>query len=322
MMEKKTRVAEILLVGAIVAVSMGMVVATVFQDVQLAWGAGSSQTASSTVVVANAAPAVSSVSLNGGSSITLTANATTSVSVNSTVTDFNGCSDITNGTSSVLVYRSGITSSTCNGAQSDKSCYKLTTFTATSSCSNGVTLTTTSTFGVYYFADATDASSSYGPQNWTATVLVTDGAGATSTGSLDATGVELLTLTAINVTTSSLNYGTLSASSTTGSVNQTATSTNAGNSSTTLRLSVNSTLTSGINSIATSSQAYATSTFTYPGLSVPLTASPVTVTGFFLTQPTSTANVQQTTFWGLQVPAGTATGTYSGVNLFTSLFQP
>ncbi len=287
-----------------------------------ALGAGGTVTASSTVVVGNAAPTISAVSLNGASSIVLTANATTAINVNATVTDNNGCADITGGTSSILVYRSGITSSTCLGTQSDKSCYKITTFTSTSSCSNSVTLNTTTTFGIYYFADATDASSSFAAQNWIATVNVTDVAGGTSTGASDSSGVELLTLNAINVTTSSLNYGTLSASSTTGAVNQIATSTNAGNSSTTIRLSANSTLVSGGNLIPTSSQRYATSTFTFPGTAVQLTESPVTVSGFSLAQPSSTASLGQAVFWGLEVPAGTPTGTYSGVNLFTSLFIP
>jgi Right handed beta helix region len=46
------------------------------------------------VVVTNSAPQVSAVSLNHGSTITLTADATTSVDINYTITDANGCSDI------------------------------------------------------------------------------------------------------------------------------------------------------------------------------------------------------------------------------------
>ncbi|MBI4094426.1 MAG: hypothetical protein HY436_01320, partial [Candidatus Liptonbacteria bacterium] len=97
---------------------------------------------------------------------------------------------------------------------------------------------------------------------------------------------------------------------------------NAGNSSTTLRLRAQSTLVSGSNTIATSSQRYATSSFTFPGGATQITESNVTVTGFLLTSPTSTANVSRATFWGLEVAAGTATGTYSGTTVFTELFQP
>lgn len=287
-----------------------------------AFGAASSTvTATTTVIVGNATPVVSAITINNGSDITLTPNATTAVSVASTISDNNGCADVTNATATIMIYRSGYTSSTCLSTTSDLSCYRLTVFSTTSSCQNSVTVYTTTTFGVYYFAQATDASSSFASQNWKATLNVRDTANATA--SLDSSGVELLTLTAINVTTSSVDYGTLSASSTTGSTNQVTTSTNAGNSSTTLRLSANSTLTSGSNSIATSSQKYATSTFTVGvgTTSTDLTDTPVTVNGFFLTSPTSTSNVADEVFWGLTVPAGTATGTYNGVNLFTSLFQ-
>ena len=309
------------LLVSIVALSLGMGMGLFSNETNFAWGAGTTVTASSTVVVGNAAPTISAVTLNGGSAITLTANTTTPISVAGTVTDNNGCAEITNGTTSVLVYRSGISSSTCFGAQNNQNCYKLTAFTATSSCSNSVTLNVTSTFNLYYFADATTASSSYNAQTWMATLRVTDSSGQ-GTSSMDSAGVELNVLTALNVTTSSINYGTLAASSTTGAVNQTATSTNAGNSSTTLRFSAIATLTSATDFIVTSSQRYATSTFTFPGGATQLTDSPVTVTGYFLTQPTDTVPVSQATFWGLEVPSGKATGTYSGVTLFTSLFQP
>ena len=275
----------------------------------------------SQVIVGNALPTVSGVAVNAGANITLTTNATTAIAVNATVTDNNGCSDILNGSSTILLYRSGITSSTCMTGANNANCYLATAFTSTSSCQSSVTINTTTTFGVYYFANATDASSSFNANTWLATVVARDGSNSTGTADL-ATGVEVLTLTGINVTTSSVNYGSLSANSDTGAVNQMTTSTNAGNSSTTLQLSAQSTLTSGANSISTSSQHYSTSTFTYAGTSTALTAVAVTVPGFLLTAPTSTNNVQQVVFWGLAVPSGAATGTYTGTSVFTSLFQP
>ena len=276
--------------------------------------------ASTTVVIGNSAPTVTNVVLNGAAAITLTANTTTAVSVNATISDNNGCSDITGGTTTVMIYRSSVTSSTCLTTASDLNCYRATVFTASSTCSSG-TQNTTTTFNVYYFANATDASSSFSSQNWIATVIFRDPSNAT--GSEDATGQELNTLTALDVTTSSINYGTLSASSTTGGTNQITTSTNAGNSTTTLRLSAVNTLTSGSNSIVTSSQKYASTTFTCCGNGpIDLTDTPVTFAGLVLTTPTTTTNVAQEVYWGLSVAAGTATGTYNGTNLFTALFQP
>ncbi len=278
--------------------------------------AGTSLT--SQVVVGTAAPTVTGISVNGGSSITLTPNTATNVSVNATINDANGCTEISGGTTTVLLYRSGVSSSTCIGAANNLDCYIATAFTASSTCSGGTTNTTT-TFPVQYFAQATDASSSFSGQSWIATVDFRTSGGAT--GTADSAGVALNTLTALNVTTSSINYGTITAGTNTGSSNQQTTVTNAGNSSSSLQLSAQATLTSGANSIATSSQVYATSTFTYPGASVPLSGTPAAVSGFLLTSPTSTTNVSSIVYWGLSVPFGTPTGTYSGTNVFTALFH-
>jgi hypothetical protein len=278
----------------------------------------------STVTVSASTPSVTSVNINGNNpaTITLTANATTAINVNATISDNNGCVDINGGTTTILLYRSGVGSSTCFSSPNNLNCYVATAFTASSTCAGG-SLNTTTTFSVQYFAQATDASSSFPNQNWIATVDFATPDNTTGTGdSTHATSSNVIaTLTAINVTTSSINYGVLSASSTTGAADQVATTTNAGNSSSSLQLSAAATLTSGANSIATSSQGYSTSTFTYPGTSTALTASPATVNGFLLTSPTSTTNVAQPTFWGLLVPNNTPTGTYNGTNQFTALFH-
>jgi hypothetical protein len=133
---------------------------------------------------------------------------------------------------------------------------------------------------------------------------------------------ELNTLVALHVLTSSINYGTIFPSSTTGATNQITNIANAGNASATLRLSALQTLLFGTNVIPTSSQRYATSTFTFPGLAVQLTDVATAVTSFFLTAPTSTANVTSSVYWGLEVPIGMPTGTYSGTNLFTGVWAP
>src|SRR5580698_7565614 len=103
----------------------------------------------STVTVGSAAPVISSVNINGTnpSTITLTANATTSINVEATISDNNGCSEITGGTTTILLYRSGVGSSSCFSTASNLNCYQATVFTASSSCSGG-TVNTTTTFGV------------------------------------------------------------------------------------------------------------------------------------------------------------------------------
>ena len=296
---------------------------SVFIAPSTAFGAGTSQTATTSVVVGNAAPTVSNVILNNAGAITLTANATTSIYVNATITDNNGCTDIQNGTTTILVYRSGYTSSTCLTTTDNQSCYRVTTFSASSTCTGlGTSVNTTSSVDIWYFADSTEnpapPTSTYPSQNWLATVIFKDPSNAT--GSNDSAGVELNVLTAINVTTSSINYATVAANNNTGATNQVTTSTNAGNSTTTIKVSAQSTLTNEANSITTSSQKYATTTFTYGTGDTALSDTATTISGTTMVTPTSTSNVNRTVFWGIAIPAGTATGTYTGVNLFTASY--
>ncbi len=270
----------------------------------------------SLVTIGNAVPTVTSVNLNGGgASIILTANTTKAISVSAIISDNNGCTDIQNGTETIVLYRTAAGSG-CTA--SNRSCYTASAFTASSTCTT-TSVNTTTTFNLQYFADATDASSSFSSDSWTATINFTDPAGATSTASSATTS--LLTLNAINITTSSIAYGTQAASSTTGATNQTTTVANAGNSSTSLNIS-GTEFKSGSNQFATTSQHYATSSFTFGnGSDTALTDSAVSVAGFLLTSPTSTTNVSQNLFWGLTVPAGTATGSYTATTTFTAVFH-
>jgi hypothetical protein len=271
----------------------------------------------SSVIVGNAAPTVSAVSVNGGSVITLTPGATTTVTVNASIADNNGCGDVTTGTTTILLYRSGVSSSTCLTTPNNQNCYVASAFTTQGTCSV-TSMNTTTTFGVYYFAQATDASSSFSGQGWRATVIFRDPGAAT--GTADSSAVQLNTLTAINVPSPSINYSTVGAGSNTGATNQATTLANTGNSSTTLQISALATLTSGVNSIATSSQGYNATSFTYPGASTALSATPATVGSFALTTPTSTASVAGNIYWGLGIPAGTPAGSYTGTTVYSAVF--
>lgn len=301
-----------------------IMVLAVFTGFATAFGAASS-TVTSEVVVGHATPTVSAVSLNHGTTpLVLTPNATTSFDINYTVTDNNGCSNINTNNMTSTAFRNGV-NSTCavpSPTTSNQNCYLFVASTrSTSTCQSLVTINVTDTVQIWYFADSTNGTSSTFPNdNWEA--YATAGDTTNATGSATSTGVEVNVLTAVNVATSSINYGTIAANANTGSTNQTATTTNAGNSSTTLQLYALSTLTSGANSLATSSQHYATSTFTFGGAEQSLTDTAATVSGFLLTNPTSTSFVQSPTFWGITIAAGKPTGTYTGTNVFSPLFQP
>lgn len=310
-MEKKTRQ----IIGNIAIAIFLVGAALIFRTILAA-------TVSSSVIVGNSIPAASAVLVNAGvSPIVLNANATTSVTVTATITDNNGCSDVFGGagTTTVYLYRSGYTSSSCISSQNPLYCYRQ-SFQQNNCAGTSTTAFATTTFNVQYFAQATDASSSFPGQYWMATVIVQDSSNATSSADSPQT-VVLNTLTAINLATTTISYGTLSPNTNTGGTNQQVLVANVGNSTTTVQVSANPTLTSGTNIIATSSQVYSSTTFTYGAGGISLSGTPTAIPGFGITAPTSTATSSKTSYWGLAVPAGTATGTYSGTNVFTALFQ-
>ncbi len=267
-----------------------------------------------TAPVANSAPTVSAVVLNGGSAITLNENTTKAITVVASTTDPEGVGDISFATGTL--YRSGI-AGTKNCTADNLNCYQI----ASSGCSfTDTTSTVSCSANIWHFAQATDASSSFSAQNWLGSITVTDSA-SNNTNSTTASGVELNTLLAIDVTPATTNYGTLAPGTSTGSTNATTSVKNSGNSSSTLTLH-GTALTLLSNSIATSSQHYATSSFTFGGNEQALSEASTSVSGFLLTSPTSTTAVSTLMYWGITIPTGKATGTYSGTNVYTGVFAP
>lgn len=256
--------------------------------------AANSSTITTLVTVPAATPSISSVRLNSNNSITLTPNATTTVYVNYTVTDANGCGDIANISSTV--FRVGGASSTCEveaPTTNNLNCYIYASNT-TSSCISSSQLNGTSTFYLYYFAQATDASSSFSNDAWTAYVVAKSASGITSTtGNATSSYDTLNTLNAIAVSTTTINYGTVPANTNTGNTNQLVNAVDAGNSSTSLQLYASQTLVNGSNSISTSSQHYATSTFTYGGAEQQLSGAAATVSGLTIHPPINLSHFSQ-----------------------------
>lgn len=262
----------------------------------------------------NQAPTVSSVVINNGSAITLNANSTTTIPINFTITDNDGCSDVfSGGTVTTTIFRSGVGAS-CS--LNNLNCY--TTSTQINNCSGGNSANATATIPIYYFAEPTDASSTYSGQTWQAKVFASDIGGLNSSST--SSGVTLNTLLAINLSTSAINYGTVGAGSNTGSTNQTISIQNVGNSSSTLQVS-GTDLVFNTNIIPVNSQHYATNTFTYNISDTPLNSFLTTVAGFFLTKPTSTAPVAKNIYWGISAPSGNPIGTYNGTNTITATWS-
>ena len=256
-------------------------------------------------------PTVSAVQLNGGSAVTLTSNTTTAIAVIASTTDPGGPGNISYATGTI--YR---TSLGANCAADSRNCYQL----ASSSCAfSGSTSTVTCTANIQYFADSTgNASSSYPSDSWTGAITVTNATGGTGTATSSAENVNVLS--AINVTTSSISFGTLAPG--VASAVSTTTVTNAGNSSSTLKLSATTILTTGSRTIPADYEHYATSSFVWGGSEPHLSTTSLAVSGFTLAAPTTTTNVQGNIFWALQPSLGTPTGTYTGANQFTAVFSP
>ncbi len=270
-------------------------------------------------VVSSSAPIVSAVSVNGGNSITLTPATTTPISVNFTVTDYSGCSNVfTSGNVTTTLYRMGVGSS-C--VADNRNCYR--TSSQTNNCS-GSGANATATLNLYYFADSTGSqspTSSYPSDHWQAYVQALDGT-ANATGTATSTVNDVNVLTAITVTTSSINYGTMSPNATTSAASdQLATVQNVGNSSTTLKISGTAlVMSSPYDAFATSSQHYATSTFQWnaSGPEQQLQQTQTTVPGFSLTTPTSTSAVSGNTYRGVQIPGSAQSGVHVGMITFSS----
>jgi len=248
---------------------------------------------------------------NGLTNIILTPNATTSITVVASTTDPGGPGNILYATSTI--YRSSLGS---NCTANNLNCYQI----PSSNCVfSGSSSTVTCTAGLWYFAQSTGVpSSSFPSDSWTAAITVKDGGGYSQTANSSPANVNVLT--AINVTTSSINYSTILPNTNTGSTNQIVTVQNVGNSSTTLQLSGTSFVSGGYN-IATSSQHYATSGFTFGGAEQQLSDTLTTVSGFVLTGPTSTSSVQGSIYWGDAVPPGSPKGTYTATTTFASAFS-
>jgi hypothetical protein len=273
---------------------------------------GGSHASDAGVTVADVAPTVSSVVTNGGNPIVLEAEGTggaTTTSHTAEVTDNNGCADITGVTTSV--FRS---QATCT-SDDNNSCYYNEACTGDSVCDSGITQTYNCSVSIKYHADPTDTGSVYAAQNWQTKVFASD---ESAQANASSTGVELNTWLALDVT-SAINYGSLSVGQIADgtSLPQNVTVQATGNCGIDTNIS-GTQLTSGANSIATSSQKYATSAVAYSSATA-MQAS-ATELELNLAKTTSTATLSdKKVYWGLQIPGGTPSGSYSGVNTFSAV---
>jgi hypothetical protein len=259
------------------------------------------------------APFLSDFSFNSDADIALLEGATTTIYATSTVTDFNGYTDLLFASSTF--YRSGLSSTTaCTSDQNN--CYQI----STSSCSflscAGNSCTVSCQADMYYFADPTDVGSTFASEDWRAVLDVWDSSFSHDTAS---SSQEVFTLRALTVP-SLLDYGGVTVGQDTGAINATTSVINSGNVVLDLDLGGDP-LTSGASTVNVDRQKYATSTFTYatcPTCQVLTASTSPTFFPIAVTKPTSTASFFKDIYWGIQIPLGTAASTHSGRNYFTA----
>lgn len=277
--------------------------------------AGTNQGSNSTFTVNNVAPVVSAVTINGGSAITLTESSTKNVVLGATVTDTNGCSEI----STVLgyAYRSGKGYGLCDtsGEADDNFCYPEVSC-STSDCSGSVA-TYTCTAAIQYHADPTDTATQYPDDTWKDTIKATDD--DTASHNLEVTsGVEMESKLTMDVS-ASIAYGSLSVGGKNDPLDKTTTVTATGNVGLDEELSGADMSDGNDHTIAVGKQVWALASSTAYASGTALTTSP----------DEAELNCQKTiayatpktkdTWWGIEIPTNTFPAVYSGTNTVTAV---
>jgi parallel beta-helix repeat protein/surface protein len=259
-----------------------------------------------TFTIDTTVPDVSSVSIDSGvSPIILLPGTTKDVVCSGTVIDTNGYADITSVTAKL--FRSGVGA---NAVDNNSNHY---TLSGDSECipSNGDLSTEdyTCNFPVQFYADATDAGSTYSAQDWvcemTASNIVSAGASASSSA-------EMATLKAFDVSPS-LNYGAVNVGQNSTGTHTTVV-TNQGNTSTGFNIYGNDLSCSLVSLIPAGNQQYNLTSFNY-GTGEALSGTS-TDSSANLDKPTeSTPSVMQNVYWQIAIPYGVS-GTCSGDTSF------
>ncbi len=280
--------------------------------------------------ISNATPEILGVYVSDGSPETFAAegdeadvnltteSGTSTIYVFGEYRDNNGCTEVEDNVGnglSVSIYRSSITG--CGGSMESNNplnCY----FDATSYTMPGATCTFDAasvdscdggsdtegdfvcTFHVHHFADATDDGSSYSGETWVANAMLNDGTinSATSTNAF-----ELNTLSALSISTSSLQYGTLALDAI--SATSTIVVTNSGNNDA-LPLSVNGgNWACGVGAFSAGYQRVSTSSIYTDWASgmLSMNASSLTLGLSMIKQTSTSTPATSSSFWNLKIPS-------------------
>jgi len=280
--------------------------------------------------VNNTAPVVSAVTINGGSAIDLTESTTKAVTLTATVSDNNSCYGGEIDTVYGYAYRSSVAYSGCDqaGEANNDYCYPEVTCTVVGgTCTDNTDASAnyTCTVNIYYYADPTDTATEYPTDTWLDTIKATDD--DTASHNLEvSTGVEMNSLIGFEIgytVTGSISYGNLGIGQKNDPLDKITTTTPTGNIGLDQEHSGTSMCTdyptcSGGTPITVGYQHFALASSTAYASGTALTG---TATEYELNVPkvrggsVTTRNV----WWGIEIPAGTTIGTYSGANTISAV---
>ncbi|MEM4267366.1 MAG: hypothetical protein QXK37_00890 [Candidatus Woesearchaeota archaeon] len=278
-------------------------------------------TATTSASVANSLPVASSVILNNGSDIVLTANSTTTVQVNATITDNNGCEDITQVTATLYITSVG------SGASDNNQTHYSATCVSNGDCSGGGDISETfhCNFSMTWYANPTDSGSANEGDNWTAEVVPYDGEGE---GTSDTAIQELLTLTAMSLETTSISFGEISLGGDTADNNENTLIANHGNEQIDVELSgYGSSQGDGYCMVCTSGAVgvsyleYSLNLFTY-GFGTQLASSPTELDLDVAQGSDTTPRPTKSIYYGLGFPVSGISGTCTGTLVITAVSDP
>jgi len=268
-----------------------------------------------TNIIGNFTPTVSSVNITA-SPIVLTENSSTSVHCISSTTDTNGWADIA--TVTAAIFRSGVGA---NCASNTNNCYWVSSTAA--NCTFGGTTTdtrnATCTAKIWFYADPTDASSTYSNQEWWCQVKAIDTANASGTAT-DTSPPDLQTQYAL-IIDSPVNYGILKPNASSTATSTKATST--GNADIDINLyGVN--LASGTTAfeIALGNQEYSSNSSLVHsgGLGTDVVVSPGANYNLDLVKPTAyPSNSSDDIYWSILIPDDQQTGLYTGTTTISAV---
>ncbi|MBD3247744.1 hypothetical protein GF382_00445 [Candidatus Falkowbacteria bacterium] len=282
---------------------------------------------SSNYTIINVSPSigVGTVSLNSGSDINLNIKGASEVEVAATtnsVTDQNGCTDLNGATSTM--YLSGVAGgSDCSADDND--CYTVSSCTL-SSCTGAddptATYTCSTTFAFHTIPTDAGVGGGYDAMSWYAKITATDdNSVSTSSSYTTLNGVEVVSAAALDVTEVQIDFGVVDSNGNTGSWNASTTVINYGNTPLDTELYGDDLLESwvGPSLIGVENQEFSTSTFTYgSGTDLTASSSPGLNLNVDIARPTNQSDLSDIIYWGIQVPLGTISGNYYGVNTFSA----